>query len=145
MQPQQDPGQKDVVTNTTLHGEVMNLFRRLLGTQALAILIFGALCAGIVLYAYKAVAEEARSQADAGVSEVRRAVEQTARENQETASRLDRHESQAGQTHLELRKQLEEVRAQQVETQGDIRALYRFQRYGTPQPRLETNPIDGGQ
>jgi hypothetical protein len=125
------------VTNGSLHGEVVSLFRRLLGTQALAVLAFGLLTGGTALWAYKALAQEARQQADAGVQSLRLDVN-------DMTKRLDRHEKDANQTHLELRQELQNVRERVEETQADIRALYRYQRTGLVQPRLEDAGHDGG-
>lgn len=133
-----------VVTSGSLHTEVMSLFKRLLGTQLFSVLLFGAVSAGVVLFSYKALAEEARRVADAGVEGVRKDVSTTNDNLRDVRTQLERHESQANQTHLELRHQLEEVRSQQEETQADIRALYRYQRTGLPQSRLEAD-ADGGR
>lgn len=91
---------------------------------------------GATLGAWKAVASEARQQADAGVRE---GVVPVQLEVRDLGRRVERVEDEASS----LRREVHEV-------QADIRALYRFQRTGEPQSRLESPAVhfdaghDGG-
>lgn len=97
------------VTNRTLHGELLAYFRRQLGGNLLvAALAIG----GATLGAWRAVADEARTQADAGVAPLKLEVDDLSR-------RVRRVEDQTG------------------EVQADIRALYKAVMTGRPQERLE--------
>ncbi len=107
------------VTNGALHLELLGYFRRQLGGNlVVAALAIG----GATLGAWKAVAEEARNQADTGVIPVTLKVE-------------------------DLGRRVERVEKQVPEIQADIRALYRAVMTGQAQPRLEVPalPQDGGR
>jgi len=107
------------VTQRTLHGEFMSFFRKQFGGNIIALVIVGG---GAVLGAWKAVAQEARNQADAGVVPVTLKVD-------------------------DLGRRVERVEMQVPEIQADIRALYRAVMTGQAQPRLEVPalPQDGGR
>lgn len=117
------------VTNGSLHTELLTWFRRSFGGSLITALIAAG---GSTLVAWRAVASEARAQADAGVAPVRLVVDDFGR-------RLDRTEHDVANLRLEVH-----------EVQADIRALYRYQRTGEPQARLEAPPkhsdagTDGG-
>lgn len=106
------------VTQRTLHGELLGYFRKQLGGNVVVAVI--AIVASTV-GAYKAVASEARLQADAGVQPMVRKV-----------------------ADIDLR--VENLERQVPEIQADIRALYRAVMTGAPQPRLEkpAPAADGG-
>lgn len=106
------------VTNRTLHGEFMSFFRKQFGGNVLALVIIGG---GSVVGAWRAVAGEARQQADAGVLPVSLKVE-------------------------DLSRRVESVERQVPEIQADIRALYKAVMTGDRQPRLEQPAprVDGG-
>ena len=106
------------VTNRTLHGEFMSFFRKQFGGNVLALVIIGG---GSVVGAWRAVAGEARQQADAGVLPVTLKVE-------------------------DLSRRVESVERQVPEIQADIRALYKAVMTGDRQPRLEQPAprVDGG-
>ena len=113
------PTGEQPVTNGSLHLELLAYFRRQFGGN----LVVAALgVGGATLGAWRAVAQEARSQADAGVAPVVLKVDDLTR-------RVDRVEKQV------------------PEIQADIRALYRAVMTGTPQERLEhpAAPADGGR
>jgi hypothetical protein len=97
------------VTNRTLHSEFLAFFRRQFGGNVLALVIVGG---SAVLGAWRAVAGEARAQADAGVLPVAIKVE-------------------------DLDRRVKRVEDQTVEVQADIRALYKAVMTGRPQERLE--------
>jgi hypothetical protein len=116
--PRRTSTDEQPVTNGFLHGEMLAYFRRQLGGN---LIVAAIAVGGATLGAWKAVASEARQQADAGVLPVRVEVDDLGR-------RVKRVELEIGD----------------LEVQADIRALYRFQRTGEPQPRLET-PRDAGR
>lgn len=106
------------VTQRTLHGELLGYFRKQLGGNLfIAALAVG----GATLGAWKAVAHEARSQADAGVLPVTLKVD-------------------------DLGRRVERVERQVPEIQDDIRALYKAVMTGARQERLERPAaiVDGG-
>lgn len=121
------------VTNRSLHLELLAFFRRQLGGN---LIVAAITVGGATLGAWKAVASEARQQADAGVREGVAPVEL---EVKDLGRRVERVEDDVGS----LRREVHEV-------QADIRALYRFNRTGEPQARLEAPPVhfdaghDGG-
>lgn len=121
------------VTNRSLHLELLGFFRRQLGGNLIVAMIT---VGGATLGAWKAVASEARQQADAGVRE---GVVPVQLEVRDLGRRVERVEDEASS----LRREVHEV-------QADIRALYRFQRTGEPQARLEAPAVhfdaglDGG-
>lgn len=106
------------VTNRTLHGELLAYFRRQLGGNVLVAMIA---IGGATFGAWRAVAGEARSQADAGVLPVKLEVE-------------------------DLSRRVKRVEDQTSEVQADIRALYKAVMTGDRQPRLEQPAprVDGG-
>lgn len=107
------------VTAGGLHLELLAYFRRQLGGNlVVAALAIG----GATLGAWKAVAQEARNQADAGVVPVTLKVD-------------------------DLGRRVERVERQVPEIQADIRALYRAVMTGQAQPRLEVPAVlqDGGR
>jgi hypothetical protein len=106
------------VTNGSLHLELLGFFRKQLGGN----LVMAALAVGgATLGAWRAVAQEARSQADAGVAPVALRVE-------------------------DLNRRVESVEKQVPEIQADIRALYKAVMTGRPQERLEhPAATDGGR
>lgn len=106
------------VTNRTLHGEFISFFRKQFGGNVLALVIIGG---GSVVGAWRAVAGEARQQADAGVQPIKLEVD-------------------------DLSRRVKRVEDQTVEVQADIRALYKAVMTGAPQPRLEQPAprVDGG-
>lgn len=113
------PTGEQPVTNGALHLELLAYFRRQLGGNlVVAALAIG----GATLGAWKAVAQEARNQADAGVQPVTLKVD-------------------------DLGRRVERVEKQVPEIQADIRALYRAVMTGQAQPRLEVPalPQDGGR
>lgn len=113
------PTGEQPVTNGSLHSELLAYFRRQLGGNlVVAALAIG----GATLGAWRAVAQEARAQADAGVVPVALRVE-------------------------DLSRRVERVERQVPELQADIRALYRAVMTGSPQERLERPPAptDGGR
>ena len=97
------------VTNGFLHSELVTWFRRSFGGSILTAIIAAG---GTSLVAWRALAQEARTQADAGVLPVTLKVDDLER-------RVVRIESQTG------------------EVQADIRALYKAVMTGRPQERLE--------
>lgn len=105
------------VTNRTLHGELLSYFRRQLGgSLVVAVLAIG----GATLGAWRAVASEARTQADAGVAPVVLKV-------------------------ADIERRVENVERQVPEIQADIRALYKAVMTGARQERLEQPArVDGG-
>lgn len=111
------------VTNRSLHLELLAFFRRQLGGNLIVAMIT---VGGATLGAWKAVASEARQQADAGVRE---GVAPVQLEVKDLGRRVERVEDDIGS----LRREVHEV-------QADIRALYRFSRTGEPQARLEAPP-----
>lgn len=118
-EPKPTPTGEQPVTNAGLHHELLAYFRKQLGGNLIvAIIAVG----GATLGAWKAVAQEARAQADAGVVPVTLKVE-------------------------DLGRRVERVERQVPELQADIRALYRAVMTGAPQPRLEQPalPQDGGR
>jgi len=125
--------QSKPVTNRSLHLELLGFFRRQLGGNLIVAMIT---VGGATLGAWKAVASEARQQADAGVRE---GVVPVQLEVRDLGRRVDRVEEDVGS----MRREVHEV-------QADIRALYRFQRTGEPQLRLELPAVhfdaghDGG-
>ena len=125
--------QSKPVTNRSLHLELLGFFRRQLGGNLIVAMIT---VGGATLGAWKAVASEARQQADAGVRE---GVVPVQLEVRDLGRRVERVEEDVGS----MRREVHEV-------QADIRALYRFQRTGEPQLRLELPAVhfdaghDGG-
>lgn len=125
--------QSKPVTNRSLHLELLGFFRRQLGGNLIVAMIT---VGGATLGAWKAVASEARQQADAGVRE---GVVPVQLEVRDLDRRVERVEEDVGS----MRREVHEV-------QADIRALYRFQRTGEPQLRLELPAVhfdaghDGG-
>lgn len=109
------------VTNGSLHLELLAFFRRQFGGN----LVVAALAVGgATLGAWRAVAQEARNQADAGVLPV--------------ALKVD-----------DLERRVVRIEANTTEVQADIRALYKAVMTGRPQERLErpvvaTPGADGG-
>lgn len=118
-EPKPTPTGEQPVTNGALHHEFIAFFRKQFGGNVIALVIVGG---GAVLGAWKAVAQEARNQADAGVVPVTLRVE-------------------------DLGRRVERVEKQVPEIQADIRALYRAVMTGQAQPRLEVPalPQDGGR
>jgi len=125
--------QSKPVTNRSLHLELLGFFRRQLGGNLIVAMIT---VGGATLGAWKAVASEARQQADAGVRE---GVVPVQLQVNDLGRRVERVEEDVGS----MRREVHEV-------QADIRALYRFQRTGEPQLRLELPAVhfdaghDGG-
>lgn len=116
--PKATPTGEQPVTNRTLHGELLAYFRKQLGGN---LLIAALAIGGATLGAWKAVAGEARSQADAGVLPVRLEVE-------------------------DLSRRVKRVEDQTAAVQDDIRALYKAVMTGERQARLEQPAprVDGG-
>lgn len=112
------PTGEQPVTQRTLHSEFLGFFRKQFGGNVLALVIIGG---GSVVGAWRAVAGEARQQADAGVLPVTLKVE-------------------------DLSRRVESVERQVPEIQADIRALYKAVMTGDRQPRLEQPAprVDGG-
>lgn len=107
------------VTQRTLHGELLGYFRRQLGGNVVVAMIA---IGGATFGAWRAVAGEARAQADAGVQPIKLEVD-------------------------DLSRRVKRIEDQTVEVQADIRALYKAVMTGRPQERLEHPApprVDGG-
>lgn len=102
--------------------------KRALGREALMLGAFAATIAGVVLYGQHALAQVVRSEVDGGIT-------QTAQQVHVLSERLERHEHESADVHLA-------IKADMLEVQRDIRALYKAVMTGQRQERLEP---DGGR
>ena len=119
----------------SVHEELLVFWRRILGAGAFQVLVFGIVCAMAVLYATRALAEEAQHKVDAGVAPLSQAFAVHEREEAVKQEAQDR-EVQA------ITRRIEAVERVTLETSLNVRLLVEASKL-TP-IRLGVGGTDGG-